>query len=563
MRGFLAAFAPGGSGADGRAREWVDDRLRRARGRDQWNAEPQFVTHGDFAAAWWTEPGARVSASRVGSMTIIGDARLGDISLDRFAELYRANGERTLDDLDGEFALVLYDDAARSVVAVRDAFGVKRLFFRRVAEDGALFASHLDLLSESSVADGDFAHCYLTGELPTDPTCTVWSDVRVVPSATSISLRHGSWRMRRYWQPGVAKPEIPRGEQEQRAAFDAHLRAAVTACIDADVPAWCEISGGLDSGTVFAIAHDAGRVAGTYSYVDDMPGADERRFISAIVGQRPVRNDHIEASYPWEDDGAPPPLTDEPRIYYPYWARDRSAERIVRDAGGRYILSGAGSDYYLSGSAVVIADALASWRVGNAVREAHAVAMAQRRSMWATLWRYGVRPWATSLVRFGADHDTHLRRNSRTFLEYASTLHELPLTWPAVEKRYPFLNRALVDYALALPSRMVFHDGLTKQMLRGNGASALLPEIVRARRTKGWIDGRASWALSHEQRLVDRLVRDPLIAQAGWIDGAELRATIARTRTGISPGAVPMMRALSLETWLAVRTGRWPQIAHD
>jgi hypothetical protein len=54
-----------------------------------------------------------------------------------------------------------------------------------------------------------------------------------------------------------------------------------------------------------------------------------------------------------------------------------------------------------------------------------------------------------------------------------------------------------------------------------------------------------------------------LIAQAGWIDGAELRATIARTRTGISPGAVPMMRALSLETWLAVRTGRWPQIAHD
>jgi hypothetical protein len=48
--------------------------------------------------------------------------------------------------------------------------------------------------------------------------------------------------------------------------------------------------------------------------------------------------------------------------------------------------------------------------------------------------------------------------------------------------------------------------------------AGLVPEKVRARSTKGVIDGRILWALTHKHERIRALLDDPLVAQAGWIN---------------------------------------------
>jgi hypothetical protein len=53
------------------------------------------------------------------------------------------------------------------------------------------------------------------------------------------------------------------------------------------------------------------------------------------------------------------------------------------------------------------------------------------------------------------------------------------------------------------------------------------------------------------------MLRDPILAQLGCVDPVALRSSVDRARRGIPTNLVHLMSALSLETWLTVRAGRW------
>jgi hypothetical protein len=86
----------------------------------------------------------------------------------------------------------------------------------------------------------------------------------------------------------------------------------------------------------------------------------------------------------------------------------------------------------------------------------------------------------------------------------------------------------------------------------------IVPDEVRMRRSKGWIDGRTCWALSHQATLVFRARCETRLRS--WVNVGELRETVASASAGVLAGTMPLMRALSLETWLAVRAGRWSEV---
>jgi hypothetical protein len=85
----------------------------------------------------------------------------------------------------------------------------------------------------------------------------------------------------------------------------------------------------------------------------------------------------------------------------------------------------------------------------------------------------------------------------------------------------------------------------------------VLPEPIRRRAGKGGMDARILWSLDRERARVDALLRDPILAELGCIEPRWLRDAVDAARTGIVTNLGTLMFALSLETWLSARAGRW------
>jgi asparagine synthase (glutamine-hydrolysing) len=265
----------------------------------------------------------------------------------------------------------------------------------------------------------------------------------------------------------------------------------------------------------------------------------------------------------------------------------------IRASGGRVLLSGFGSDHYLFGNLDYITDLAARGKYNAAIRELLGWSVATRQSFWSLGRDHFVAPFlpaargsdptdpesvpgwidpvfarqhhvSTLLPRNRVDHAKPGRRFHAATLASLAAVPAWVHGWPfegMLDVRYPFLHRPLVESVLRMPAAMRVRPGVHKWILR-EAMRGTLPESVRTRQTKGSIDARILWSLQHERHTLDHMLRDPILAQLGCIDPVALRNTVDRARRGIRVNLVHLMSALSLETWLAVRNGRWaPQIA--
>jgi asparagine synthase (glutamine-hydrolysing) len=252
------------------------------------------------------------------------------------------------------------------------------------------------------------------------------------------------------------------------------------------------------------------------------------------------------------------------------------------------LLSGFGSDHYLFGNLHYITDLAARGKVNAAIRELLGWSVASRQSFWTMARDHFVAPFLPAArgsdptdpesvpgwmdPRFARQHhvsavmrSTYLaaaRPGARFQAATMAGINAIPAWvhgWPfegSIDVRYPFLHRPLVEAVLAMPAAMRIRPGIHKWVLR-EAMRGILPEPVRNRVTKGTIDARILWSLQQERTTLDRMLRDPILAQLGCVDPKALRNDVDRARRGIPTNLVHLMSALSLETWLAVRAGRW------
>jgi hypothetical protein len=122
--------------------------------------------------------------------------------------------------------------------------------------------------------------------------------------------------------------------------------------------------------------------------------------------------------------------------------------------------------------------------------------------------------------------------------------------------RCPFFYRPLIEFSLQLPvlfrTRHRAHKWILREAMRG-----ILPEKVRTRTGKGGADGRIDWSLTHETERIQWLLKDPIIAQLGWVDRRKLQQGVTDALGGDEFLRGAVLRALGLETWLRVRSGQW------
>lgn len=577
----------------------------------------RLVAAGPFGAVVGADgTGLRPRMAQRGALVGVGDVRLdnraevegwargplapGASDLEAVLAALEARGHACVTGLRGDFAFAAWDRQARTLVAARDALGVKPLF-QATRNQYLAFASVPGVLAEEGRYDLEYVADYLVGSV-SHGARTVWADVSTFPAGTLLRHDGATGREERFWSADRFEAASDAVDDVRAARLAGEFRDAFFTAVQrriADGPgAWAQLSGGLDSSSVVCAAArltEAGRVpaglGGTVTVVDSLGEGDERVYSDRVVERTGVRNELLVDHWLFEDDGREPPLLDEPHPFYPFYARDRHMAEVVRAGGGRVVLSGLGSDHYLSGNYGYLADLAARGRFAEAVREVSGWAVETRGSFWRLARRYLLvpflprpvqarfaRPWQQVpgwleggfVRRTGMEgrvpslRGMAVRPGRRFAHEVAHEVGTLS-TWAGrgladsgLEMRYPFLDRDLVELSLRLPVSMRIRPGGQKWVLR-EAMRGVLPEEVRTRRGKGGIDARILWSLNRESSLLGELLRDPILAQLGCVDPHALRAAVERARRGHVANLAFLLCTLSLEAWLAVRAGRYPR----
>lgn len=574
---------------------------------DQAPDQAQMALDGCWGGAWVPSPQfGRPGVVVAHGVTALGNVRLTNRSrflagrdqavwsdLRLVVEHYTRRGPDGIPDLIGDFAFVLWDSRRRRVVAARDAFGVKSLFFRRTGNRVAC-GSHLDCF-DADRFDKDFIGDFLIG-LPSGTQRTIFEGVGRVPPGTWMVADLGGTRQQQYWTAAAFEPaDRVANERDAVAEFRHLFREAVSAQLDDGVPAWSQLSGGLDSSSIVATVCGLaaeGKVRpllGTQTVVDSLSEGDETRYSDLVVNRYGLVNRQIRDFWAWQADDVGPPGYAEPRAFLPFFARNQAMASMVRDGGGSVLLSGFGSDSYLAAGWDFIADWAVRGRGRDALRLTVDLAVAGRRSVWEKVSHHLVAPLAPEWLRkrllpaplqlptwidtgFAGQYGLAGRMGHAAArvpgrilpglmaAEMASVdlALERSVFEHGIEMRYPFLHRPLVEFALRLPMELRQRPNRTKWILREAMGSAL-PDRVRNRQGKGGIDGRIVWSLERERPVLERMIEDSHLASLGCVSGRDLALAFHQARSGNTESVGMLFVTLALETWFAVRSGWWHQ----
>ena len=209
---------------------------------------------------------------------------------------YEESGVECIRELNGMFAIALWDFRARRLVLARDRLGKKPLYYY---DDGAriVFASELKaVLRDPSVPRNlDFAALgnYLTyGYVPSPRT--IFQHVHKLAPAHYLVLERGCATTRRYWDllPSFQSP-VKHTEVEWTEEIRAMLRTVVRDRLVSDVPLGVLLSGGVDSSAVAAAAAEVSdHPIKTFSIGFAEKSFDELPYARAVAER--FATDHLE-----------------------------------------------------------------------------------------------------------------------------------------------------------------------------------------------------------------------------------------------------------------------------
>jgi len=168
--------------------------------------------------------------------------------------LYEERGLDFVNEIEGDFAIALWDEQARRLVLARDRIGVNPLYYA-VSGGRLLFASEVKaLLAHPSISadiDEQALYHYLTF-LTTPAPSTLFAGIHKLPAGCMLTCdARGEVRVTRYWDAIASDSEIARlkglGEDELAEELRGLLGEAIEKRMMSDVPFGVFLSGGVDS----------------------------------------------------------------------------------------------------------------------------------------------------------------------------------------------------------------------------------------------------------------------------------------------------------------------------
>ncbi len=206
---------------------------------------------------------------------------------------YRRWGPGLPQKLDGDFALAIWDSAARTLFCARDRFGVRPLCYRELG-DRLVFSSDPQFLPQLPPGGSDLEEWaiadFLVGRVIEGNSR--WKAISTLPPGHSLTYRNGSTEVRQYVNLEIAAECDAREAPERFAQLFRNSIRKRTRQAD---KLGCLLSGGLDSTSIACVTRDhlaSHTLLATYSMTFADGGAnDDKPFIDVALrngGFRPT-----------------------------------------------------------------------------------------------------------------------------------------------------------------------------------------------------------------------------------------------------------------------------------
>jgi asparagine synthase (glutamine-hydrolysing) len=495
--------------------------------------------------------------------------------------------------IDGMAAFAIWDKPARRLVLARDRYGAKPLYLWRTPAQLA-FASEIKAflahpafrarLDEAALRE------YFTFQNLFRPH-TLFAGVEHLPPASILTVDAAGERLERYWDFDF-RPGACGDERESVEQLEALMGEAVERQMVSDAPVGAYLSGGMDSGSIVALASrhaprlqtftagfELSRVGGVEASFDERRPAELMAYWFKTEHYEQVMNaGDIRWSLPrvvWHLEDLRLGMS------YPNYYIARLASKFVKvclsGAGGDELFGGYPWRYYRVFRSLDKADFLENyfgfWQRLTTPQER---ARLFRRGAGEESEMFdvfaGVFPEGAD-IGFGSPQEqinASLYFECRTFLSGLLLVGDKLSMASGLEERFPFLDNALVDFAMRLPvtrkladfdhvltidedqvkKKLIAQDSFAggKSCLREAMADLLPSEIMR-RPKQGFSSPEASWYRGENAAYVREMLQGADLACADFLDPGEIDRIIEEHMAGKANHRLQIWSLLCFEQW--------------
>lgn len=392
---------------------------------------------------------------------------------------YAEWGEDAFLRFNGMFALALWDRSKQELILARDRYGIKPLYYTLVGHT-LLFASEIKAIMQhpkyQCQMDCEGLLEYFTFQ-NFFTTKTLFKDVELLPSGHFLRVPLGSTELMpptQYWDWDFTETTDVKDEREYVEELARLFQCAVNRQLVSDVPVGSYLSGGVDSGSITAVAATQLPYIKTFTVGFDMSSASgvELAYDERVRAERMsylFKTEHYEMVLKAGDmERVIPRLAwhlEEPRVgqSYPNFYASQLASKFVK-----VVLSGGGGDELFGGY---------PWRYYRAVVNddfehyidkyykfwQRLIPNRSIRRVFAPVWQDVEHVWTRDIFRdvFGGKQESpkspeeyvnkSLYFEAKTFLHGLLVIEDKISMAHSLETRVPFLDNDLVDFAMKLP----------------------------------------------------------------------------------------------------------------
>lgn len=482
-----------------------------------------------------------------------------EVDVEVLVHLYEEQGPAFLEQLNGQFALALYDSRRRLLLLARDPAGIAPLFYVW-REETLLFASEIKALLEHPLVerrvDLTGLDQVLTLPGPVSPR-TLFAGVRSLPPGHCLCLANGYLESRAYWDLDYpAQTELDPASEPDFDELNARLNRAVADRLQADVPVGFYLSGGLDSSLIAALIRDVDRRNGaarprhafSIGFTDEQ--IDERRYQQLVARQVEARH-HTEIFSARDIERllrqaiwhAETPLKES------YDTCSLALSARVHERGLKVVLTGEGADELFGGYVGYRLDQ----RRKREMLDDFSLEGQLERELRAQLWGddsfFYERNYtsftevktalysptlAAELKSFDCCREplvdtTKLRGrhplHQRSYVDFKLRLADHLLAdhgdrvnyAHSVEARYPFLDRSVIDWVRQTSPDWLVHKLTEKYPLR-RVAARYLPAVITQREKFGFVAPSCAVLLQSRVAWVEDFLSYDCIKQSGYFN---------------------------------------------
>jgi asparagine synthase (glutamine-hydrolysing) len=463
---------------------------------------------------------------------------------------FTARGAAALHDWVGMFAFLLFDHENEKLHLVRDRFGIKPLYWTRLADGGVAIASEIPPLLKLIAGvrpDQGVIRTYL--EIGQYDICdrTFFEGIRSIEPgcAAQLDLRTGELAQQRWYRLADHVPDLGSAGEAELAEHGAQLvETAIRDHLVADVGVGLNVSGGVDSSVLARVS--AGEISDLHAFTQDFePPYSEAAWARRVSAGAKLHictltREDIEARIDATVRRQAEPFGGVTVIGY---------DRLYEDAGAAgltVLLDGNGvdegflgySNYAKQDGASVGARAID----GTSATAADAVTPELKRDA-DIIDVSGIAAGFDDPAKAGAARDllaTKIPRGLR--------FNDRMSMGRSKELRVPFLDHRLVEFGFGVPTRFLLANGRTKALFRRIAQRWVPAEVANAEKRSVQSPQR-EWLAGAWQPMVRDILQSPSFASRGWVDPVRARSAYEAYLSGNRDNSFFIWQWVNLELW--------------